>query len=308
MTLRTLCLLLLLGLCPSPLPADEATVPRLMLATSYEAGIEVSEYWVSEKLDGVRGVWDGQNLRTRGGLPINAPAWFTKGWPAVPMDGELWIGRGRFAETSGIVRTQAPDDAAWRRMHFMVFDLPADPGTFESRVMHMRALLADAGIDWLQPIKQFRVNDAAELDARLQAIVAAGGEGLMLHHRDARYEVGRSEDLLKYKPYQDAEARVVGYTDGEGKYQGMLGALIVERPDGLRFRLGTGFSDAQRADPPPIGSQVTYRYNGLTVNGVPRFARFLHVRYLLPPPDPEWPDCNGRVGALRHNPVLDTLR
>ena len=290
MNLRAICLLLLSLSCSllSPsLPAAETVPPRLMLATGYETGIDVSQYWVSEKLDGVRGRWDGYQLRTRGGQLIRPPAWFTRSWPAMAMDGELWIARGRFDEASGIVRADEADDAAWRRMHFMVFDLPTDPGPFGSRVLHMRKLLAATNIAWLQPVAQFRVRDATELDARLDAIVAAGGEGLMLHHRNARYRVGRSEDLLKYKPYDDAEARVVAHTAGRGKYRGMLGALIVERPDGLRFRIGSGFTDAQRAAPPPIGSFVTYRYNGLSGKGVPRFARFLHVRHEMPPPDPD---------------------
>lgn len=286
MNLRAACLLLLCWLLPPPLWAADAPPPRLMLATSYAAGIEVGDYWVSEKLDGVRGRWDGRRLRTRGGLPIDPPAWFTAHWPAVPMDGELWLGRGRFEQASALVRTHDRNDAGWRQARFMVFDLPSDPGRFETRVLRMRALLGATGIAWLRPVKQFRVDDAAQLDARLARIVAAGGEGLMLHHRDARYRIGRSDDLLKYKPYDDAEARVVGHTAGAGKYAGMLGALVVQRADGLRFRLGSGLSDAQRADPPPIGSHVTYRYNGLTANGVPRFARFLHVRHLLPPPDP----------------------
>ena len=286
MNLRIVCLLLLSLLCSPALPASDVAPPRLMLATNYHAGIDISDYWVSEKLDGVRGRWDGQALRTRGGMSIQPPAWFTAGWPAVAMDGELWIGRGRFDEISGIVRASNPDPEAWRRVRFMVFDLPADPGVFKARVLRMRKLLDAAGIAWLRPLQQFRVADAASLDARLRSVVAAGGEGLVLHHRNARYRIGRSDDLLKYKPYDDAEARVVGHAAGQGKYLGMLGALIVQRPDGLRFRLGSGFSDAQRATPPPIGSQVTYRYNGLSSRGVPRFARFLHVRHEMPPPDP----------------------
>ena len=268
------------------LHATDSPTP-VMLATSYEAGVDVPAYGVSEKLDGVRGRWDGRRLWTRGGHEIDAPAWFTAGWPRVPMDGELWMGRGRFDEVSGVVRARDADDTDWRRVKFMVFDLPAHGGPFQARVLHMRSLLDDADIAWLQPVRQFQVGDAAELDGRLDRIVDAGGEGLMLHHRDALYRAGRSDDLLKYKPYQDAEALVVGHTAGRGKYQGMLGALIVERADGLRFRLGSGFTDAQRADPPARGSYVTYRFNGLTGNGVPRFARFLRVRVELPPPDPE---------------------
>lgn len=291
MNLRTLVLLplvlLLLCLFPAAAFSAEPLPPRLMLATGYQAGVDVGDYWVSEKFDGVRGHWDGKRLRTRGGLVVTPPAWFTAGWPGVPMDGELWMGRGRFAEVSGVVRALSADERAWREVRFMVFDLPAHGGPFEARVARMRSLLAEAGVAWLQPVKQFRVQTAAELDVRLKAVVAAGGEGLMLHHRDALYRVGRSDGLLKYKPFDDAEAVVVGHTAGQGKYAGQLGALIVERPDGLRFRLGSGFTDAQRADPPPLGSQVTYRYNGLTSKGVPRFARFMRIRAVMPPPDPE---------------------
>lgn len=283
--MRTLLASLLSGFSFMAFAAADGAPPP-MLATVYEAGIDVSEYWVSEKLDGVRGRWTGTKLLTREGNPVSAPAWFTDGWPDEPMDGELWIARGRFDEVSGIVRTREPDDGQWRRVRFMVFDLPAHGGSFDERVPHMRALLKDANVPWLQPIEQFRVRDADELDAKLESIVAAGGEGLMLHHRNARYRAGRSEHLLKYKPYDDAEARVVGHTPGEGKYAGMLGALIVERADGLRFRIGSGFTDAERANPPPVGNWITYRYNGLTSGGVPRFARFLRVRHDMPPANP----------------------
>jgi DNA ligase-1 len=283
--LRTL-FLLLACLMPPALWAGEDTPPRLMLATDYGGASDVSNFWISEKLDGVRGRWDGRQLWTRGGQRVAPPAWFTAKWPSVAMDGELWMGRGRFDEVSALVRSIQPDDAAWRQVRFMVFDLPDHGGVFEARVMQMRALLPAAGVEWLQPVAQFRVEDVEALDARLEEVVAAGGEGLMLHHRNARYAAGRSGSLLKYKPFQDAEARVVAHAPGKGKYVGMLGALLVEMPDGRRFRLGTGFTDAQRAAPPAVGSVVTYRYSGLTSKGLPRFARFLRIRHDPPPPDP----------------------
>lgn len=287
MSIRIVFLLFACLLPCLPVRAQDPTPPRVMLATGYHAGIEVSAYRVSEKLDGVRGYWDGQRLRTRAGHPVTPPDWFTANWPAVPMDGELWIARGRFDEVSGIARASTADDAAWRQVRFMVFDLPAHGGRFEQRVAAMQSLLGVAGVDWLKPVRQLRFDDAAQLDQHFAAVVAAGGEGLMLHHRDARYRAGRSDTLLKYKPFQDAEAQVVGHTPGRGKYTGMLGALIMERSDGVRFHIGSGLSDALRASPPSIGSHVTYRYNGLTANGLPRFARFLRVRHELPPPDPE---------------------
>lgn len=283
--LRTL-FLLLACLAPSALWAVEGVPPRLMLATDYGGASDISSYWISEKLDGVRGRWDGQQLWTRGGQRVSPPAWFTAKWPSVAMDGELWMGRGRFDDVSALVRSIQPDDAAWHQVRFMVFDLPDHGGVFEARVMQMRTLLPAAGVAWLQPIAQSRFDDVENLDARLKEVVAAGGEGLMLHHRNARYGAGRSGSLLKYKPFQDAEARVVAHAPGKGKYVGMMGALLVELSDGKRFRLGTGFTDAQRAEPPAIGSMVTYRYNGLTSKGLPRFARFLRIRHDPPPPDP----------------------
>ncbi len=263
---------------PAALAAPAPAPPAPMLATSYRAGVPVPAYLVSEKLDGVRGRWDGRRLWTRGGAPVTPPHGFTRGWPAEPMEGELWIGRGRFDEVSAIVRRADPDPHAWRDVRFMVFDLPAHPGPFASRVARMQALVAGAGNRSLGMIAQRRVPTAAALEAELARVVAAGGEGLMLHRADALYVPGRSDALLKYKPHQDAEARVVAHLPGKGKYLGQMGALEVSTPDGRSFRIGSGFTDAQRASPPPVGSWVTYRYSGRTSTGLPRFPRFLRAR------------------------------
>lgn len=264
--------------------AGAASPPALTLAEDYQRGVDVADYWVSEKLDGVRGYWTGERLITRGGHSVNPPAWFVADFPDVPLDGELWLGRGRFAETSGIVRTEEPVDAEWRGMRFMVFDLPAHEGRFTERLAALKSRMNELDIDWLQPVKQFRVADHAELQQRLEAVVDRGGEGLMLRRADSRHDAGRSDELLKLKPFQDAEARVIRHLPGEGKYADMMGSLLVETPDGRRFRLGSGFTDEQRADPPPVGSWVTYRFNGFTTNGLPRFARFLRVRPGYTPP------------------------
>ncbi len=282
-SLRALCWMalhvaVLVVVLPALAWSAAAAPPAPMLAGSGMPGGDIRDYWASEKLDGVRGRWNGRTLQTRSGNRIDAPAWFVAGWPGQPMDGELWIGRGRFDETSAVVRRGRDADADWRRVRFMVFDLPTHPGSFGQRVPAMRALLRDAGIAWLQPVEQRRVADRAALDLQLKAVVAAGGEGLMLHHDAAFYRSGRSDQLVKLKPHDDAEAVVVAHLPGNGKYTGMLGALLVELPDGRRLRLGSGLSDAQRRDPPGLGARVTYRYSGLTSTGLPRFARFLRVR------------------------------
>ena len=100
----------------------------------------------------------------------------------------------------------------------------------------------------------------------------------MLQHALAPYRGGRSETLLKYKQGRDDEARGVGYRPGKGKYAGMVGALLVEDARGRRFALGSGLQDRERRHPPAIGSVVSYRYEGLTAKGTPRFARYLRVR------------------------------
>lgn len=266
----------------APVAVGAGVAPGVQLAHTYEHVDDVRDYFVSEKYDGVRGRWTGSALLTRNGHVIAAPEWFTRDWPDAIMDGELWAGRGRFDVASGTVRSQQADDDEWRKLRFMVFDLPAMDAPFSERVQRMRLVLDRNGIAWLQPVAQLRVESSDALDAMLGAIVAAGGEGLMLHHQDARYATGRSRQLLKYKPHTDAEARVLAHVAGKGKYAGMTGALLVERTDGVRFLVGSGLDDADRAEPPPIGSLITYRYNGYTANGLPRFPRFLRVRELPP--------------------------
>lgn len=272
-------LILLLGLvCAMPVAADEA--PALMLAGRYSEAVDPAGYWVSEKLDGVRAYWDGSRLRFRSGQPIAAPRWFIAALPAQPLDGELWLGRRRFEQLSGIVRQQIPDDEAWRGVRYMLFDLPGARGSFTERIGQMDVIVKRAGVPWLQRVEQVRVADRSALQRRLAVVVDGGGEGLMLHHADAHWTAGRGDAVLKLTPWLDAEARVVGHVPGKGRLTGMLGALELEAADGRRFRVGSGFTDAQRRDPPAPGSVVTYRYRELTAKGLPRFPHFLRVREL----------------------------
>ena len=275
---RRLLLLAGVGVLAARAATAREAPPALMLAEAYRPGMALADYWVSEKYDGVRGYWDGTRLWTRGGEPVMAPAWFTARLPKQPLDGELWAGRGQFALAVATVRSQTPNDAAWREMRFMVFDLPAQPGDFDARLAALRKLLPITAAPWVVPVAQQRATTHAELQALLNKTVKLGGEGLMLHRGTSSYRGERNADLLKFKPYDDAEARVVGHTPGQGRHAGRLGALIVETPQGQRFKLGGGFTDAQRSDPPAVGSWVTYRYNGTNPSGLPRFARFMRVR------------------------------
>jgi DNA ligase 1 len=249
-----------------------------LLAQDYKPGIDPSLYLVSEKLDGVRALWDGKSLRFRSGQSISAPAWFTAKLSATPLDGELWLARGKFDELSGIVRKQQAVDAEWQRVQYMVFELPAGDGAFAQRSQKLQALVKQTNWPQLQWIEQFKIADEKALQAKLKQITAQGGEGLMLHLASAPVTQGRSSVLLKLKPVSDAEGIVMAHVPGKGKFAGMLGALQIKTEDGQTVKIGTGFSDEQRRNPPAIGSTITYTYRDKTPSGKPRFASFLRER------------------------------
>ncbi len=272
----TLLLATLLAL--SSVHADNNKSPAFLLANVLGPGVDVTQYLVSEKYDGVRALWDGKVLYFRSGNIVNAPDWFLAKLPPQKLDGELWLGRERFEELSGVVKKNTPKDDEWRQVKYMVFELPDDAGPFTQRYIKIHDLIEQTNNSQLKAVEQFRVSNRKELQSKLDVVVKQGGEGLMLHLADAPYITGRSDVLLKLKPTLDTEAKVVGHISGKGKYTGLLGALEMQTPQGKRFRIGTGFSDAVRKNPPAIGTIITYKYNGLTKKGVPRFASYLRVR------------------------------
>ena len=273
-----LLLLFLILLFGPATPAVAGEPPPLLLAKPYTDDIDVRDYWVSEKLDGVRAYWDGRRLLSRRGNVFQAPAWFTEGFPPHPLDGELWLGRGAFEATVSAVRKQRPVAAEWRQLSYQVFELPGAAGDFSQRLARLERIVAAVNSPYLKLIPQQRLKDQAALQRKLDEVVAGGGEGLMLHRADSLYATGRGGALLKLKTYQDAEAVVIAHLPGKGRNLGRLGALLVEMPDGKQFKIGSGFSDQERENPPPIGALVSYKYYGLSRRGIPRFASFLRIR------------------------------
>ncbi|NOR69397.1 MAG: DNA ligase [Methylomarinum sp.] len=255
-----------------------ADKPPLSLAKTYQGVEDISQYWVSEKLDGVRAYWNGQQLVSRQGNIYSAPVWFTQSFPKQALDGELWLARGQFQRLVSIVRKKQAVDDEWKSVRYFVFDLPHSKQTFNVRLKVLQNLVEQSHSVYLQVVKQYRLSDKMALMQSLNQVVDAGGEGLMLHHADALYHSGRNTDLLKVKPFYDAEATVIAYIEGKGKFSGLLGALLVEMPNGLRFKVGSGFNLQQRQNPPKIGSVITYKYFGKTQKGIPRFASFLRIR------------------------------
>ncbi|CAE6903445.1 DNA ligase [Vibrio sp. B1FLJ16] len=259
--------------------AESPFTPFVSLAETYQVGIDISEYWYSEKLDGIRAYWTGQHLVTRNGNRIYAPAWFTDPLPDYPLDGELWAGRGNFHLVQQTVLDKTPVDKAWQKIDLMLFDMPYSAGDYRKRYYNIQNLVFGIDEPHIKYVEHKTIQDEAHLFSQLDKISLSDGEGVMLRKVSSRYQAGRGSDLLKLKRYEDTEATVIGYKPGTGRLLGMMGALLVRMPDGTEFYIGSGFTDEVRRNPPRLGSTITFRYNGFTHTGKPKFARFLRERF-----------------------------
>jgi DNA ligase 1 len=267
-----------------PKQTDGATAaPPLLLAESWDFVTDPTDWWLSEKLDGVRAYWDGKQFLSRLGNLFHAPDWFIAGLPTVPLDGELWLGRKMFQRAVSIVRRQDKNEL-WKDISYVVFDAPGLDKGFEARLKFVGECLGQNCPRYARPHEHIQCKGVQHLKQELARLEALGGEGLMLRRAGSRYESGRSSTLLKVKSFHDAEARVLKHQEGAGRHKGRLGALLVELPDGTTFAVGTGFSDAERENPPPVGSTITFRYQELSEAGVPRFPSYVGMRGAAPAP------------------------
>ena len=261
------------------------TAPPILLAHPWDHATDPTGWWMSEKLDGVRAYWDGARLISRLGNQFFAPDWFVADMPSTPLDGELWAGRKKFQRAVSIARRQDRGDA-WRELSYVVFDAPSLDGTFEQRLAQARQLIEASGSPHTRAHSHERCESLDHLRGELARVEALGGEGLMMRQPGSRYEIGRSWTLRKVKTFHDAEARVISHVRGTGRHDGRLGSLRCAMPNGTEFNVGTGLSDDERNNPPPVGTIITYRYQELSNDGVPRFPSYVGVRddVAWPPP------------------------
>lgn len=242
-------------------------------------------YLMSEKLDGVRGIWEAGKFKTRQDNPIHTPSYFTYNFPSFKLDGELWIARAKFDEISALIRSDSLDSSLWKSVTYNVFDVPnaceefkLTPCTLSNRLKVLERYLQQNPNPYIKIIKQIPIKDQEYLKEFYKDIIFNKGEGVVIRKDLAPYEKGRSKNALKLKPYEDAECKVIAYTEGKGKFQGKIGALLCQMPDDRVIKIGSGLKDKDRENPPKIGSIVTYKFNGLTKNSLPRFPVFLHIR------------------------------
>ncbi len=273
--LKKICCILLLVICMSTCPHVFAL--DILLPGVYEENIDISGWLMSEKLDGVRGHWDGEKLLSKNGNPFNSPAEFIKNFPDFSIEGEIWGGRNTFERTSGIVRKQKSNNG-WLELEFVVFDVPGAMGGIEERLDIARKWFRENPSEYVFVITQKRVRDREHLKEELKRVEEMGGEGLIVRKTNSLYSKGRSNEILKVKSYFDMEGVVVDYIAGKGRNMGRMGSLLVELPDKTRFKIGTGFSDEERKNPPAIDSVITFKYYGFNKSGIPRFPSFLRTR------------------------------
>ena len=260
-----------------PEGAEDVKELPILLAHVWTDEHDPTGWWMSEKLDGVRAYWDGAQFLSRLGNVYHAPPWFTAGLPKHLLDGELFTARKAFQRTVGIVKRQDHPET-WTAVRFVIFDAPHLDAPFEDRQAFLTTSVAGWGNAYATILEQARCESLAAMRAKLAELEALGAEGLMLRQPGSRYAAGRSSTLLKVKSFRDAEAVVVGYEPGKGKHKGRVGSLLCELPDGKRFNVGTGLTDAERTAPPAVGTTITFQYQELSDDGIPRFPSYLGVR------------------------------
>jgi DNA ligase-1 len=251
-------------------------------------------WFISEKLDGVRGYWTGtQFISHRAGNPFTPPAEFIVNFPPFALDGELYLGRGKFQKGESAVVTRSSVSPVWKELHYMIFDVPDAHGGLMARLNVAKDWFRDHPSQYIKFVQQTPCTSVAQMKTMLTEVVAMGGEGLMLHKADAPYERKRSNTLLKVKLAEDDEAELIGYTPGEGKYEGYVGAFMLQRPDKVIFKCGAGLTDALRMYPPPLGTIITYKFDGLASKGKPRNPRFKRISKEKNEPKPTSKEIGG---------------
>jgi DNA ligase-1 len=256
-----------------------ADKPALFLLKKYQPDLNVTDWVMSEKLDGVRGFWDGRQLLSRGGKILTPPKWFIQQYPPFAIDGELWTKRADFETASSITNSK---NAAkrWREITHQIFEVPNQAGGLLNRLKVLRHYLSKNPSQFIKIIPQIRVKSKVHLNDFLNEVIHQKGEGVVVRNPETPYQTGRLSSALKVKKYIDDECVIVEILGGKGKYTNQMGSVKCQLKNGKIARIGSGFSDNERQNPPTIGVQITFKYYGLTKKGKYKYPVFLRVKPL----------------------------
>jgi DNA ligase-1 len=275
---------------PSHRPVSKSKFAA-MLAKNYDPKIDPTGWWHSEKLDGVRAAWLGQEFVSRNNKIFRSPQSFKKYFPKDEvLDGELFTKRGDFKGAVSIVSHKTPNEKEWGKIKYMAFDLPHHKGKFEDRMKKLKSIVSRSCRGKkncpIKVVKQTKIKNRSHLSQLHKSITRQKGEGSMLRKPNSPYENKRSSSLLKLKNILEDDAVVVSHEKGSGKYSKMLGKLVVKwkkgKHKGLQFKVGSGLTDNERKNPNkfyPIGKTVNIQFTEIQSSGKPRFPvlRGAHV-------------------------------
>jgi len=249
-----------------------ASKPELLLLKTYKD--QNTTNWVmSEKLDGIRAYWNGKQLLSRGGKVIHAPTWFIKDYPSFKLDGELWSKRGDFENISSIVRDKVPTKE-WIQIKHYIFEVPEAKGDLFERLKKVEKYENNS----IKLIKQIKIKNKKHQNNFLNKVLKEGGEGIVVRDSLQKYINKRTSKALKVKKFHDAECKIIGYTQGKGKFLDSIGAIICQLPNQIKFKIGSGMDEKFRNSPPKIGTIITFKYQNITKYGKPRFPVYLRIR------------------------------
>jgi len=254
-----------------------AKTPDLFLLKTYDESKDVIGWVMSEKLDGIRGFWNGKQLISRAGKPIDAPTWFTQNYPPFAIDGELWTKRNDFENISSIVRSKDSDNR-WKNITHHIFEVPNQQGGLLERLSVLENHLHKNPNPHLKVLTQTLIKDKRQLEVFLEEVVSHKGEGVVVRNPNTLYETGRLSSALKVKKYFDTECRVLKILPGKGKYQSKMGSVLCQTADGKQLKIGSGFKDKDRNNPPTIGSEITFKYYGFTKKGKFKYPVYLRQK------------------------------
>ena len=247
---------------------------NLQKPSNYKDSIDISNWYMSEKLDGIRAYWDGKELFSKNKNKIFAPSWFTKDFPPFPLDGELWTKRGDFENIQSIVLSQQ-ESQNWESVTYNIFEIPNANGNFKTRLDFLENYLKKNPNRYIKIIPQIVCKDKNHLNKFLKELLENGAEGVIIKNPNLSYETGRTNNALKVKEFLDDEGKVIAHNFNK---DGSFKSLKIELKNKTVFNLGGGFKKEDRLNPPKIGEFVTFKYYGFTKNGKPKFASFLRVR------------------------------
>lgn len=252
--------------------------------------INISDYLVSEKLDGVRGFWDGKRLYSKNENLYYPPDDFVKNFPPFAIDGELYCD----AEFEDIISDVKK--SKFQCVKLYVFEVPNQKGNLEQRLQVLKDYLKIYPNDNIKIIPQLNFKNKDEFFKYFDDITKNGAEGVVLHKKDTDFDTKKGDNIIKFKKYFDDECVItkINYTKNllknyECKWdiKNAQKALKTKKQKELFnskkneqyiIKIGSGFNKDHRENPLSIGTKITIKYYKISKNLKPIHAVFIRVR------------------------------